>query len=176
MGKKKKKEKSGKTSSLLPGDRVEQRILLLREQKVMLDHDLAELYGVETRVLVQAVGRNQNRFPPEFMFQLTKEELENWRSQIVMSNPSAKMGLRRRPYAFTEHGILMLSSVLRSETAVQVNIEIMKTFVRLREVLATHKDLALKITEMEKKYDQHFKVVFDAIRKLMEPPPAPKKR
>ena len=142
----------------------------------MLDHDLADLYEVETRVLVQAVKRNLGRFPADFMFQLTKEELENWRSQIVISNPDAKMSLRRRPFAFTEQGVAMLSSVLRSNRAVAVNIEIMRAFVKLRELLSTHKGLARKIVELEKKYDRQFKVVFDAIRQLMAPDPPAKKR
>lgn len=133
-------------------------------------------YGVETRVLVQAVKRNRNRFPADFMLQLSKSELENWRSQIVMSNPAAKMGLRRRPYAFTEHGVAMLASVLRSERAVQVNIAIVRTFLRLRQMLQTHKDLARKLAEMERQYDAQFKVVFDAIRELMAPPAQPPKR
>jgi len=162
--------------SLIPAKRIERSILLIRGEKVMLDRDLAELYEVETRVLVQAIKRNLERFPPDFMFQLTQDELENWRSQIVMSNPDAKMSLRRRPFAFTEQGVAMLSSVLRSERAVAVNIEIMRAFVKLREILSTHKDLARKIVVLEKKYDHQFKVVFDAIRQLMAPDPPPKKR
>jgi len=135
----------------------------------MLDRDLAELYGVETRVLGQAVMRNIQRFPHDFMFQLTKAELENWKSQIVISNSSVRMGLRKRPYVFTEHGILMLSTVLRSERAVRVNIAIMRAFVRLRQILSTHKDLAGKLEEMEQRYDAQFSIVFKAIRELMEP-------
>jgi hypothetical protein len=132
----------------------------------MLDRDLAELYGVETRVLNQAVKRNLNRFPEDFMFQLTQAEMENWKSQIVISNKD-KMGLRKAPYAFTENGVAMLSSVLSSERAVEVNIQIMRTFTRLREMLLTHKDLQRKIEDMEKKYDQQFKIVFDAIKQLL---------
>ncbi len=113
--------------------------------------------------------RSLERFPGDFMFQLNEGELENWRSQSVTSNPSAKMGLRRRPYAFTEQGVAMLSSILRSKRAVQVNIAIMRAFVKLRELLATHKDLALKLDALEKKYDAQFQVVFEAIRKLREP-------
>jgi hypothetical protein len=124
-------------------------------------------------VFNQAVKRNLNRFPEDFMFQLTKVELEDWRSQIVTSNPAAKMGLRRPPYAFTEQGVAMLSSVLRSERAVMVNIEIMRTFVRLRELLATHADLARRLDELEKKYDKQFASVFEAIRQLMTPPERP---
>lgn len=142
----------------------------------MLDRGIAELYRVETRALVQGVNRNLERFPQDFMFQLTKDELEHWRSQFVISNPGAKMGLRRRPYAFTEQGIAMLSSVLRSDRAVKVNIAIMRAFVRLRQLLATHEDLARKLEAMEKKYDAQFKVVFDAIRELMKPPPEDPKR
>jgi hypothetical protein len=152
----------------VPLDVIEKRILFIRKHKVMLDRDIAELYGIETRVLVQAVKRNLKRFPGDFMFQLNKDEFSHWRSQFVISNPSAKMGIRRRPYAFTEHGVAMLSSVLTSEKAIAVNIMIIRAFVRLREILTTHKDLSRKITEMEKRYDVQFKAVFDAIRKLME--------
>jgi hypothetical protein len=163
-------------NALIPAERIEKAILLVRGHKVMLDRDLAELYGVPTKVLNQAVRRNSKRFPVDFMFQLTKPEFEDWRSQIVTSNPGAKMGLRRRPYAFTEQGVAMLSSVLNSDRAIQVNIAIMRAFVRLREILATHKDLARKLEELEKKYDAQFKVVFEAIRQLMAPPPQPAKK
>ena len=135
----------------------------------MLDRDLAVLYGVETRVLNQSVRRNINRFPEDFMFQLTKEEMANWKSQIVITNKE-KIGLRRRPYAFTENGVAMLSSVLNSERAITVNIQIMRTFTKLRELLATHKDLQKKIEEMEKKYDYQFKIVFDTIKQLIASP------
>src|ERR1043166_3671298 len=118
-------------TSLIPVERIDRSILLIRGQKVLLDADLATLYGVETRALVQAVKRNLDRFPSDFMFQLSKEELEQWRSQFVMSNPAARMALRRPPYAFTEQGVAMLSSVLRSQRAITVNIEIMWAFVRL---------------------------------------------
>jgi hypothetical protein len=139
----------------------------------MLSTHLAELYEVEPRALVQAVKRNIERFPPDFMFQLSKVEFENLKSQIVTSNWG---GLRRAaPYAFTEQGVAMLSSVLNSRRAVQVNIEIMRAFVRLREIMATHKDLVRRLNEMEKKYDAQFRVVFDAIRELMAPA-EPKKR
>jgi hypothetical protein len=160
-------------AALIPQERIEQAILFFRGQKVLLDRDLAELYGVETRTLIQAVKRNKTRFPDDFMFQLSKAELENWRSQFVMSNSSAKMGVRRPPYAFTEQGVAMLSSVLRSKRAVQVNIEIMRAFVRLRELLATHAELARRLDELEKKYDKQFAVVFDAIRQMMAPPKEP---
>jgi len=134
----------------------------------MLSFDLAALYGVEPRALIQAVKRNIDRFPEDFMFQLTDQEFRDLKSQIVTSSWG---GLRRaKPYAFTEHGVAMLSSVLRSKRAVQVNIAIMRAFVRLRELLAGHQDLARKLAELEKKYDAQFKVVFDAIRNLMKPP------
>jgi hypothetical protein len=162
--------------TLVPTERIRSAILLVRGQKVMLDRDLAELYGVETRVLVQAVKRNLRRFPGDFMFRLNREEFENWRSQMVISNASARMALRRPPYAFTEQGVAMLSSVLNSQQAIDVNIEIVRAFVRLREILATHKDLARRLDELEKKYDAQFRVVFDAIRQLMAPPSHPSKR
>src|SRR5439155_13371916 len=148
---------------LIPDERIERSILLIRGQKVMLDRDLAKLYGVGTGVLNQAVKRNLLRFPQDFMFQLSKEETEIWKSQIVISNPAAKMAVRKRPYAFTEHGVAMLSSVLHSDRAIQVNIAIMRAFVRLREIMATHRDLARKLHEMEKKlgqHDQKFQVVY----------------
>jgi len=158
---------------LVPVEVVERRILVIRGRKVMLDADLAELYQVSTSALNQAVRRNRERFPEDFMFQLNKEELEHWRSQIVMSNPTAKMALRRSPYAFTEQGVAMLSGVLKSRRAIAVNIAIMRAFVRLREILATHKQLAERLEAMEKKYDHRFKVVFDILKQLMEPPPEP---
>jgi hypothetical protein len=164
-----------KQVALIPAERIERSILLIRGQKVLLDMDLAVLYGVQTRALVQAVKRNIGRFPGDFMFQLSTRELADWRSQFVTSNPGAKMGLRRPPYAFTEQGVAMLSSVLRSDRAVAVNIEIMRAFVRLRELMASHADLARRLDELEKKYDKHFAVVFDAIRQLMAPPAEPKR-
>jgi hypothetical protein len=157
----------------LPAERIEQAILLIRGQKVMLDSDLAELYGVPTKRLTEAVRRNKSRFPSDFMFQLTTSEFENLRTQFATSSWG---GRRYSPFVFTEHGILMLSSVLRSERAVQVNIAIMRAFVRLREMLATHKELARKLDELERKYDAQFRVVFDAIRQLMAPPTAAEKR
>lgn len=155
--------------NLIPQERVESKILIIRGQKVMLDRDLAKLYEVPTRRLNEQVKRSMKRFPEDFMFQLTKEEMENWKSQIAISN-SVKMGLRRRPYAFTEQGVAMLSSVLNSKRAIQANIQIMRAFTKLREMLLTHKDLKIKIEAMEEKYDQWFKIVFDAIRQLLEPP------
>jgi hypothetical protein len=164
-----------KMGSLVPSEVIEKHILIIRSQKVMLDRDLAFLYGVETRVLNQAVRRNIERFPEDFMFQLTKEEMDNWRSQIVISNKE-KMGLRRRPYAFTENGVAMLSSVLNSSKAIQVNIQIMRTFTKIREMIASHKELAKRLKELEKKYDTQFKVVFDVLQSLIEPPAKPKRR
>jgi len=152
----------------LSAERIEGRIYVLRGHKVMLSTDLAELYEVEPRALVQAVKRNMERFPTDFMFQLSQEEFDNLKSQIVISSWG---GLRRAtPYAFTEQGVAMLSSVLRSKRAVMVNVEIMRAFVRLRQMLAANADLARKLAALEKKYDAQFKVVFDAIRELMAPP------
>jgi hypothetical protein len=164
-------------------ERIEKSILLIRRQRVMLDSDLAELYGVPTKVLNQAVRRNQTRFPQDFMFQLTQQEFQSLRSQIVTSSfksqiaiSSADWGGRRHPpYAFTEQGVAMLSSVLRSKRAVHANIEIMRAFVRIRQILASNTQLARRLDALEKKYDAQFKVVFDAIRQLMAPP-EPKKR
>jgi hypothetical protein len=153
---------------------VERRILLIRGERVMLDADLAALYGVETRSLVQAVQRNRARFPADFMFQLDAQEAGALRSQTGISNVG-RGGRRHAPYVFTEQGVAMLSGVLRSPRAVAVNIEIMRAFVRLRAMLATHVDLAKKLLALEKKYDAQFRIVFDAIRDLMTPP-AKKKR
>ena len=165
----------GKRKSIVPIERIEKAILLIRGQKVILDRDIAELYGVETRALKQAVRRNIKRFPGDFMFELTKEEFQNWRSQFVTSNRD-KMGLRYRPMAFTEQGVAMLSSVLKSERAIEVNIAIMRTFVQLRQMLTTHKDLARKLMTLEKKYDEEFKIVFEAIHELMTPPEKPRRK
>jgi len=137
----------------------------------MLDRELAELYGVATRILNQAVRRNIKRFPEDFMFQLTKEETNNWKSQIVISK-SMKMGLRKMPLVFTEQGVAMLSSVLNSERAIQVNIQIMRVFTKLREVLATHKDLQRKIEG----HDQQIRYIFQIIKRLLAPPKSPKKK
>jgi len=161
--------------SLIPVDRIEKAILLIRGQKVMLDADLAELYGVETRVLVQAVKRNLERFPEDFMLQLSKEEVDFLRSQIVTLKKGRGQHSKYLPYAFTEQGVAMLSSVLRSQRAIQVNIEIMRAFIRLRQMLASHVKLARKLDALEKKYDAQFKQVFEAIRQLMTPP-KPKRR
>lgn len=163
------------SKELIPAERIETKILLLRGQKVMLDKDLATLYGVRTSILKRAVRRNAKRFPEDFMFVLDAQELANWRCQFGTSNPD-RMGLRYPPMAFTEHGIAMLSSVLNSERAIQVNIAIMRAFSRLRHILATHTDLARKLDELEKKYDAQFRVVFDAMRQLMNPPDTPRKQ
>jgi len=164
-------------TSLIPIERIEKALYLIRGEKVMLDRDLANLYGVSTKVFNQAIKRHRDRFPPDFMFQLTIGVAREWwlavnanrlRSQTV----TLKRGqhLKHRPYAFTEHGILMLSSVLNSERAIQVNIEIMRAFVKLRQMLASNAELSRRLDELESKYDRQFKVVFDAIRKLMSPP------
>lgn len=152
----------------VPIERIEKHIFVVRDQKVMLSMHLAQLYGVEPRVLVQAVKRNIERFPGDFMFQLTDAEFRDLKSQIVISSWG---GLRRAaPYAFTEQGVAMLSSVLRSQRAIRVNVEIMRAFVRLRAMASAFKELARKVDALEKKYDVQFKAVFDAIRELMEPP------
>jgi len=154
-------------------ERITSKIFLVRKQKVMLDRDLAELYGVETKVLKQAVKRNIDRFPHDFMFELTSDEFQNLRSQIVTSSWG---GTRYISMAFTEQGVAMLSSVLRSKRAVQVNIQIMRAFTQLRQMLSTHKDLKKKIEAMERKYDQQFQVVFEAIKQLLETEAKPKKK
>jgi len=154
--------------SIIPVERIEKRIFFLRGEKVMLSTDLAELYQVEPRVLVQAVKRNIERFPKDFMFQLSKREFASLKSQIVTSSWG---GLRRAtPYAFTEQGVAMLSSVLRSRRAIQVNIEIMRVFVRMRQMIGSYAALARKLDLLEKKYDKRFRIVFEAIRQLMTPP------
>ena len=163
------------TQPPIPSERIEKAILLIRGQKVMLDSDLAELYGVQTKALNQAVKRHSARFPDDFAFQLTRQEFTNLKSQSVTSS-SDWGGRRTPPYAFTEQGVAMLSSVLRSPRAIEVNVAIMRAFVQLREILASHADLARKLDEMEKKYDAQFKVVFDALRKLMTPPETPKRK
>ena len=150
----------------VPVERIERAILVVRGQKVLLDADLADLYEIETRALVQAVKRNLERFPGDFMFQLSEAEFERLRSQAVISS---RGGRRYRPYVFTEQGVAMLSSVLRSPRAVQVNIEIMRTFVQLRQMLAAHEELSRQIETLERRYDAKFKIVFQAIRKLMSP-------
>src|SRR5436305_13556009 len=163
-----------KQSSLIHVESIEKAIYLIRGERVMLDRDLAALYGLATKVLKQAVRRNLDRFPNDFMFVLDTNEFRSWRSQLVTSKADQK-GLRYAPMAFTEHGILMLSSVLNSDRAIQVNIEIMRAFVNLRRMLASNVELAGKLKELESKYDRQFKVVFDAIRRLMSPPASARK-
>ena len=168
-------KKGDNNMELIPLDPIAQRILLIRGHRVMLDSDLAELYEVPAKRLNEQVRRNIKRFPPDFMFQLTPEEFTSLRSQ----NATLKIGRGQHrkylPYAFTEQGVAMLSGVLNSERAIDVNVAIMRAFVKLREFAMTHKELSRKLNAMEKKYDAQFKVVFDAIRQLMTPP-EPKRR
>ena len=166
-----------KSSPLPSVERIESRILVIRGQKVMLDASLAALYEVTTKALNQAVKRNLVRFPGDFMFQLTAEEATLLRSQSVTLKTGRGRHRKYQPYAFTEQGVAMLSSVLHSGRAVLVNVEIMRAFVRLRRMLETHADLARKLAALERKYDAQFKSVFDAIRELMAPPdPKPRRR
>lgn len=152
---------------IIPQEIIENKILLMRGRKIMLDRDLASLYGVKTAQLTRQVRRNIERFPSDFMFQLTKEEFVNLKCHFGTSSWG---GTRKLPYAFTENGVSMLSSVLNSKRAIQVNIQIMRTFTKIRELLTTHKELRQKIEEVEKKYDYQFKIVFDAIKQLLETP------
>jgi hypothetical protein len=175
--------KMEKNDAIIPIAKIERLIFLIRGQRVMLDRDLAILYGVPTKVLNQAVKRNKDRFPEDFMFQLTEQEGKKWWTEMMdvrlrSQNVTLKRGQHMKywPYAFTEHGILMLSSVLNSERAIRVNIAIMRAFMRLRKILESHAELARKLEELEKKYDSQFRVVFDAIRQLMAPKEAANKR
>jgi len=161
--------------AVIPVEQIESIILVIRGEKVILDADLAGLYGVETKILNKAVKRHLDRFPKDFMFQLTTEETENLRFQIGTSR-AGHGGRRYLPYAFTEQGVAMLSGLLNSPRAVKVNVEIMRAFVRLRRLLASHTELARELSQMEKKYDKQFKAVFDAIRALMEPAEKPRKK
>jgi hypothetical protein len=165
-------KKTGLKTEIVPIERIAARIYLIRGQKVMIDSDLAALYGVGTKVFNQAVRRNGDRFPEDFMFQLSKEEFKNWRSQIVTSNPGAKMGLRYAPYVFTEQGVAMLSSVLRSKRAVEINISIMRAFVKLRQLLATNEDLARMVAT----HDRQITVLFESVQKMLAPPAVKKSR
>jgi hypothetical protein len=163
---------------MIPDELVMNKIYLIRGQKVMLDRDLAELYQVETRVLNQAIRRNIDRFPKDFMFQLTEKEFKNWKSQIVISN-SEKMGLRKRPLAFTEQGVAMLSSVLNSETAIRVNIQIIRIFTRMREMIMNHKDILLQLEKIEKKlagHDDDITLIFQYLKQLLNPPSPSRQR
>jgi phage regulator Rha-like protein len=164
------------TRSRVVTEAIEKRILLIRGHKVMLDSHLADLYGVTTKRLNEQVRRNPKRFPGDFMFRLTTEEHDALRSHFATLKRGRGRHRKYLPYVFTEQGVAMLSSVLNSERAIHVNIEIIRTFVHLREILATHKDLALKLEQLEQKYDKQFRVVFEAIRQLMIPPDPPKRR
>jgi len=171
-------KKEPQSDTLLPPLREEyisQRILTIRSYRVMLDADLASLYDIPTKAFNQAIQRNMDRFPEDFMFQLTEEEFTALRSQFVTSK-IGRGGRRYIPYVFTEHGVAMLSGVLNSHRAVQVNIAIMRAFVRMRETMASHRELAQRLNAIEKSYDARFRVVFDAIRALMEPPKTPQRR
>lgn len=154
---------------------IESKIYLIRGQKIMIDFDLSALYGVTTKSLNQAVKRNLKRFPNDFMFRLSREETDSLRSQNVTSNDS-RGGRRYLPYAFTEQGVAMLSSVLNSDRAIQVNIEIMRTFTKLRLMLSEHKDILRKIENMEAKYDKKFRIIFETLRKMLNPPEPPRKQ
>lgn len=171
------KKKDG--SVIVTSDSIEQKIYLMHGQKVILDRDLAVLYGVETKYLKRQVRRNMDRFPPDFMFELSAEEFRNWRRQFVTSSSGDTMGLRYPPYAFTEHGILMLSSVLNSRRAIEVNIAIMRVFVRLRAMLIAHKDLAIRIEKIEHSFEKHSEqihTIFQIIQQLMIVEEKPKRR
>lgn len=160
-------------TSLVPTEVIENKIYFIRGRKVMLDHDLAKLYGLPIKRLNEQVKRNFERFPIDFMFQLSKEETEALRSQFATSK-KGRGGRRYLPYVFTQEGVAMLSSVLHSRRAIAVNIQIMRVFVKLRQLLVSHKDLARKVEELEKKYDTRFRVVFEAIRRLMKEEEKPK--
>ena len=157
------------SDTVIPVERIERAIYLIRGQKVMLDRDLAALYGVETKRLKEQVRRNTERFPKDFMFVLSDEEFANWRSHFATSN-SDRMGLRHAPMAFTEQGVAMLSSVVNSKQAIDVNIAIMRTFVKLRQMLDSHAKLAKKLAGLEAKYDEQFRVVFEVLNELMVAP------
>ncbi len=165
-------KKSSKSTAIISPKIIEDKILFIREQKVMLDKDLAKLYDVKTEQLTRQVRRNIDRFPKNFLLQLTQEKFKNL---ICHFGGSSWGGTRKPPYAFTEHGILMLSSVLNSKRAIQVNIQIMRTFTKIRKLMSEHKDLKYKIEQMEKKYDCQFKIIFETIKKLLETPIKSKK-
>jgi hypothetical protein len=164
---------------LLAEEAIVNKIYMIRGQKIMLDRDLAVLYGVETKVLKQAVRRNLKRFPKDFMFTMTKKELENWRSQFVTSNSGELMGLRYAPYCFTEQGVTMLACILNSNRAIAVNIRIIRIFVKMREMITTNKDILLKLEQLERKvtgHDEDMQVIFSAIKQLLHPPTKPRTR
>ena len=162
-------------ADIVPIETIASKIYLIRGIKVMLDRDLAELYGVETKCLKEQVKRNLDRFPDDFMFELTKDELTNWRSQFATSNKDI-MGLRVPPFVFTEHGVLMLSSVLKSKRAVQVNIQIMRTFTKLRQMLLDNKDLKNELEELRQQTDERFQIVFETLDHLLSMENKPKKK
>lgn len=170
-------------ADLIPAERIENKIYLIRGKKVMLNSDLADLYGVPTKRLNEQVKRNMRRFPDDFMFVLNKKETKKLQLQFAIENSRSQIATLKRgynikylPYVFTEQGVAMLSSVLNSERAIEVNILIMRTFTKLRQILSSRKDILKKIETMESKYDQQFKIVFDAIKALIEPPLKPKPR
>jgi phage regulator Rha-like protein len=169
------KSRAATQNGLIPLEVIERRIYFIRTRKVMLDGDLAELYGVRTKRLNEQVKRNIDRFPADFMFRLNQEESDRLRSQFATSK-HGRGGRRYQPYVFTEHGALMLASVLNSEKAIQASIQIVRAFVRLRELLATHQELARKLAEMEKKYNAEFKAIFEVIQQLTEPPEEPERK
>jgi len=162
-------------SDIVSVETIAGKIYLIRGTKVMLDRDLAKLYGVETKALKQAVRRNIKRFPHDFMFELTKEELKNWRSQFVTSN-SIKMGLRHSPMAFTEQGVAMLSSVLKSDRAVEVNIQIIRVFVKLRQLFLDNENLRKELEELKQITDERFQIVFETLDQLINIENKPKKK
>jgi hypothetical protein len=163
------------TDIIIPSEKIVSKIYIIRNKKVMLDRDLAVLYGVKTMVLNQAVRRNTKRFPEDFMFQLNKEEMRNWMSQIVISK-SERMGLRKLPLVFTEQGVAMLSSVLNSDRAISVNIQIIRTFTKIREFLLTNEALQRKVAEMERKYDGNIKEIFSTLHLLLAEKNQPKRK
>jgi ORF6N domain len=171
--------KTIKKSILLADEVIMNKIYLVRGQKVMIDRDLAELYGVETKILKQAVRRNTERFPKDFMFEMNKNEFKNWRSQFVTSNFGDKMGLRYTPFCFTEQGVTMLSCILNSKRAITINIQIIRIFTKLREMIITHKDILLKLEQLEKKvtgHDENIQMIFKALKQLLNPPQEPRRR
>lgn len=168
-----------KKSIVLADEVIMNKIYMVKGQKVMIDRDLAELYGVETKVLKQAVRRNAERFPKDFMFEMNKKEFEHWRSQNVTSNQGDRMGLRYAPFCFTEQGVTMLSCILNSERAIAVNIQIIRIFTKLREMIITHKDILLKLEQLEKKvtvHDGDIEMIFSALKQLLNPPQEPRPR
>ncbi|MEO6441442.1 MAG: ORF6N domain-containing protein [Chitinophagales bacterium] len=179
-------KKNSSKSLLIPDEILIKKICMIRGKRVMLDRDLVELYGVETKELKRQVRRNMDRFPEDFMLELTKEEFRNWRSQIGTSNSADKMGLRYAPFAFSEQGVAMRSSVLNSKQTIAVNIRIIRVFTHIREVLLTHKDVLIKLEQLEnklgkhdhkfKKYDDEIKLIFETLKKLLYPPQPRRKR